>query len=201
MGKYYLSNFSFQWGCNILSSIHLTLTLFTRGRIMSHFLLPFLWLCMNLLCLIILLINMPGIWHLAFQIPISIMSWQQLQIKNPNLAGLICKVHFLFHQIDWWLDHLSDSGKNERKEMTRCIVAWKINVIDIGYFTSFVGLNIRSNIGHFFFHFEKELSSLDEKTTLSVLSYRLKILKVGNAISFFQGRKLFLKNVLEKEEN
>ena len=115
-GKVLPFQLSFQWGCNILSSIHLTLTLFTRGRIMSHFLLPFLWLCMNLLCLIILLINMPGIWHLAFQIPISIMSWQQLQIKNPNLAGLICKVHFLFHQIDWWLDHLSDSGKNERKD-------------------------------------------------------------------------------------
>lgn len=118
MGKYYLSNFLSNEAvtfCPQFTSRWL-LPEFTRGRIMSHFLLPFLWLCMNLLCLIILLINMPGIWHLAFQIPISIMSWQQLQIKNPNLAGLICKVHFLFHQIDWWLDHLSDSGKNERKD-------------------------------------------------------------------------------------
>ena len=35
--------------------------------------------------------------------------------------------------------------------LTRCIVAWKISVIDIWFFY-FVELNIRSNIGHFFWN-------------------------------------------------
>ena len=76
--KYYilpfqLSNEALYLQC-VLNSPHVSLTEFTIGRIMSHFLMPllyFLLICMNLACLIILLINLPWhtignvIWHLT----------------------------------------------------------------------------------------------------------------------------------------
>ena len=59
---------------------------------------------------------------------------------------------FLIRLIGDCIIRLTLLKKSRKVEiLTRCIVAWKISVIDIWFFY-FVELNIRSNIGHFFWN-------------------------------------------------
>ena len=132
------------------------------------------------------------IWILAWKFKLKAKQVFNLLIligKNILHLALICEMHFLFlsdwlvtASLDWlfWkkvekLFRSWDSDKMHCSMKNQCDWHW----------FSFITLlsSILDQILDIFFETWQELSSLDEKTTLS--PYRLKIRKVGNTIFFF----------------